>query len=1016
MEDSKFYATYSVIHRFFVIGFFLILFGTHATVAQKYNIKRYSVNEGLPSGNVYDVHTDDMGYIWFATSYGLVRYDGSDYEVLGVNEGLKDDLLYSFYFDESGYVWVSTETGGVAKFDRYEFTYLPELSVLDTMVVNYITGRKDELWFGTNEHGVFIWNYATNQFKKITEEEGLPSNQVWDIYFSGEDTWISSVFGIALYSEREGIIKSYTQEDGIGGEYTYQVIEGSNGNLWIATSNGVSIVKENGEIENITELNGVELGYIFSVVEDDAHKVWIGTERQGVFIYDDKNPVQIKKANGLSSNFVNRLVKDTDGTIWIATDGDGVNVFKDMNFKFYDKNSELGAASVYSSTISRKGIMWLGTDQGLVKFETGTFKKFPIPEPYYQDDEIWDIEELPNGNLLLLTYTYELLEFDGERFFRPGFYDTVSDYYINDILVQEDGSIYLSSFGALIYINNGEAEFFIPPDDEYWQQALGIMFKDSRDILWIATEGGVSRFINGEFEFFTSEHGVVGNSIFEIVEDQDGNLWIGSNVGISVLKKEQASSDQLIFQEFYNEGIFAGETVFLQFDHKGGLWQGTNAGLNYIDLNGWGTNEYSVKQIHFPLTEYGRGMEFNGAAKEIDENGNVWFGTNSGGLISYQFDASSDPVVFKDAPETYLRSIRSNGEIIFDQLKSGKEPRPVLIDYNFNDLSFHFSAAEFINTNSVSYKYMLQGFDNNWKTGVDIDQVQYTNLDPGNYSLMVSAKSTKSDWSEPASLISFNVKKPFYLTIWFFVLSGLALIGVVLAFVSSRINKLEKVELQHLVDKRTEDLKLALDEKEVLIKEIHHRVKNNLAVVSGLLELQGFRIPQGPAKQALVESRMRVIAMSKIHENLYQNSDLANVDFRKFINDLVRGVHATYNQFDKNIEVIQYIDELHMNVNLGVPIALITNELVSNCYKHAFANQEEGTITIMFSKNEQDYVLEVKDNGYGSDKDLLEIRTKSLGMTLIKSLAAQVRGDLRYNGNEGSHFVLTVPKEGANFF
>lgn len=1001
--------------RAILILLFTLIWGQYG-YAQKFNIKTYSVNEGLPSSNVYDVHTDEKGYLWFATAYGIVRYDGSDYKQFGVNDGLKDAIIYDIYFEPDGENWVSTEFGGMAKFDGNTFEYLPELAILDTMVINYITSIRDnELWIGTDQHGVAIWNQETDEIRFLNKENGLINNQIWDIHFSSDnEVWITTKEGVAVYDREAGLAATYTSKDTFADQYTYETVEDLIGRKWVATSDGVTIIQPDGSIDRLTEVDGEPLDYVFSIEVDEEGTIWLGTERRGlVLIESDGTSTRIKRKNGLSSNFIYRLIRDDDGTMWVATDGNGISLFKDRDFIRYDIETELDANGVFALKRTKDNKIWITTENGLSKYVDGTFEHFNVPTSFLDEaDEIWDIEELPNGNLLLLTYTFEFLEFNGEEFFYPEHYEVFKelDTYINDVMVDVDGTIWYSAYGQLSKSENGMLTHYTPPGDEYWKDALFFMYRDSRGMLWIGTEGGIARFEDGEFEYFDEENGIPGNSVYEIVEDQQNNLWLGTDGGIAYIKSDSLESGNIQFTSFFPNELFTRETVFLLFDSKEGLWQGTNAGLNYFNLSNWDFKSLPT-QIHFPLLDNGNSVELNGAAKIEDENGRLWFGTYSHGLVTFEYPEGENIVTESDPPSLFIRELIANNELIYDQSMSNETMDNLRIDHSMNDITFKFNAFDYRHPYDISIRYRLTGYDTEWKYATGINEIRYTNLPPGDFSLEMAAKSIKSDWSEAQDLASFTVLKPFYLTIPFFA-SVIFFIGAItFIYINSRISKIEKKELQKLVDQQTKDLSIALSEKEVLIKEIHHRVKNNLAVVSGLLELQGFRMPAGDAKMAIQESKMRVIAMSKIHENLYQNEDLAHVDFKLFISELTKSIQATMGAIDKNIEVVLYMDAVHLDVNIGIPLGLITNELISNCYKHAFKDKSEGTISIQFKELDSTYELVVSDDGIGTLSDILIKSRKSLGITLVKSLTAQLSGNIEYHNHEGSTFKLEVPKD-----
>ncbi len=997
----------SLLLTVFVLAFFVSAFG------QKYNIKTYSVNDGLPSSYVNDVLIDDQGFVWYATANGLVKFDGLNFKNYDTNNGLKDALIYDLHKDKNGDLWVSTEFGGVAKFsiDTETAVYLEELSELDSIQINYINEGPDEtLWFATDKHGIVEWDKEKGVSFKLNEENGLPYNQVWDFVFDEDrKIWISTSSGVAVYDEKKGIIDVFRKQNGLAGELTYHVYPAADGKKWVSTSNGVSIINTDYSIENITEIDGRRLNYVFSITEDKNGIIWIGTEGDGLYWFDGEIFTHITKRNGLSSNEVFRLIKDSEGVIWVATTGDGVNIFKDKEFKIFDGASDLDVNTIYSSLKASDGTLWFGTEDGISSFNKGKFKNYTLPESLFSQDEIWDIEEMSSGNLLMLTYDHDIIEFDGSSFYHPSFYDILYPYYISDILTEEDGTIWFTAFQALLKYKDGKLEKIDLPTKNYWQTELNFITKDSRGYYWIGTEAGVARFDGDKFKFIAEDDGLIGGSIYDIKEDENGALWVGTNKAINVLYNfDDQDFPQNIIQ-FETEEFHLQETIFLQFDQFGNLWQGTNGGLNYFDLDLWRGHRI-VQQQHFPLNDFGYGIEFNGFASLLDNDGTLWFGSDSKGLITYTFPEGASKITPANPPKVYLREILANNTSIFNPSVNDAPDFPIRSDFDQNNINFRFNAIDYTDPNRINYQYKLEGFEEDWHLESSISEARYTNLPPGAYKFLVRTKSVKSGWSRPVQLASISVDIPFWKTTQFILtafISSLLLIGI---FVRSYVDRKEKRNLKALVDEQTKELKSALVEKEVLIKEIHHRVKNNLAVVSGLLELQSWDVPEGDAKSAIQESKLRILAMSKIHENLYQNDDLARVNFKKFLEDLVSSVSATMKKQGFEIELKLNIDELAMDVNTGIPVGLIVNEVVSNCYKHAFNNTKSGIINVSFTQQSDSYTLEICDNGVGSEENLLDKKTSSLGITLVKSLSSQINGTLSYHGDNGSKFSIVFPK------
>ena len=187
----------------------------------------------------------------------------------------------------------------------------------------------------------------------------------------------------------------------------------------------------------------------------------------------------------------------------------------------------------------------------------------------------------------------------------------------------------------------------------------------------------------------------------------------------------------------------------------------------------------------------------------------------------------------------------------------------------------------------------------------------------------------------------------------------------------------------------------ALRERELLLKEIHHRVKNNLQIIMSLLSIQA---KEGAEKNDinyfLEKSQSRILSISLIHQNLYENENLQNIDYKLYLNDMCKNLDSVLNIYNKNIRFIINVDAVFLDLQTAIPLGLILNELISNSYKHAFPTEIEGMIEIAIVKNfEKEYILSYSDNGIGIPADNISTRT-SLGLELIQLLTKQLGGKL----------------------
>jgi two-component sensor histidine kinase len=209
--------------------------------------------------------------------------------------------------------------------------------------------------------------------------------------------------------------------------------------------------------------------------------------------------------------------------------------------------------------------------------------------------------------------------------------------------------------------------------------------------------------------------------------------------------------------------------------------------------------------------------------------------------------------------------------------------------------------------------------------------------------------------------------------------------------------------------KRAEEhVKASLREKEVMLQEIHHRVKNNLQIISSLLSLQSRTIKDKYVLEILRDCQNRVHSMALVHGTLYRSENLARINFSKYTQSLANDLCDSYGAGARAISLEIHVDDVSLGIDTAGPVGLILNELVSNCLKHAFPNGRPGKIRIEFHANsDNQYTLTVSDNGVGLPQDLNSGTTQSLGLRLVNVLTQQLEGRLGVNGKNGTCFSIT---------
>jgi two-component sensor histidine kinase len=233
------------------------------------------------------------------------------------------------------------------------------------------------------------------------------------------------------------------------------------------------------------------------------------------------------------------------------------------------------------------------------------------------------------------------------------------------------------------------------------------------------------------------------------------------------------------------------------------------------------------------------------------------------------------------------------------------------------------------------------------------------------------------------------------------------------ALQNNRRKRLEIEKMNTSISKKNEEIKISLHEKELLLKEIHHRVKNNLQIISGILTLQNNSISDEKAKQILVDSQDRIQTIALLHKTMYQNENFNMVGFKSYINELITYIKQTNNSSNKKITIHQKIEDIQFNIETAIPLSLIINEIITNCYKHAFENKTEGEISISIKKQTKGFIeLTIEDNGIGLPKNFnIHENTKSVGFDLILGLCQQIDSEIEITSNKGTKITLQIKEQ-----
>lgn len=245
------------------------------------------------------------------------------------------------------------------------------------------------------------------------------------------------------------------------------------------------------------------------------------------------------------------------------------------------------------------------------------------------------------------------------------------------------------------------------------------------------------------------------------------------------------------------------------------------------------------------------------------------------------------------------------------------------------------------------------------------------------------------------------------------VLAGICLVLAVtlLAYLRQRSLRKRLAAQNQTIVRQSEKLQASLNEKDLLLKEIHHRVKNNLQVISGLLELQTASAGEDAAvKAAIVEGQNRIKSIALIHQRLYQHDGMATIELGGFVAELFTQIASALKAPGQEIQTTFDIPETHLDIDTAVPLGLICNEVITNAFKHSFANQRAARFDASLRQHAKGgYELRLSDNGTGLPTNVGINKTDSLGLKLIRRLSRQIGGEADYRNENGATFIIRFP-------
>jgi PAS domain S-box-containing protein len=760
-----------------------------------YVLDNWQTVDGLPDNMVNQIIQASDGYIWLATSSGLVRFDGKQFDTLDKRNTpeLGGSTITAVLEDKEGQIWIGSNMG-MARLKDGEITSYADIIKLNAAIFTLYEDAGGSLWIGSNGDGLGC--FKDGIFTRYSTNEGLSGNFVRTIYRDRSGTlWVGTRSG--LNRLENGTFIQYTEKDGLPDKFIRKILEDSKGNLWIGTYGGGLCKFEDQKFTVYDTSHGLPNNFVRTIYEDGSGILWIGT-RLGLTHL--KNGTFSTCLNSSSMTYVNSICEDNEKNLWVGTENEGLIRLKDGIFRTYAQKDGLSSTYTWSLYKDKNDVLWAGTRKGLFRFKEGKFIPFSTPDESFQY-VITSIGGDQKGNLFVGTESKGLIQLksDGETVTYTRDQGPASNT-VRCVYVDKNGTVWIGTYdGGLSYFKNGIFKTYTKKDGLAGNLVRSV-YRDRRDRLWVAASGGLNCLEKGTFKTYTTKDGLSGNNVTAIYEDAEGILWFGTyENGLNRLRNG-IFTPYTIKDGLYNDGIYQ-----ILEDGEGNIWLGSPRGIFYVEkdeLHDFA--EGKIKNIDFisynesdgMVSSQCSGLDAQPAAVKTGD-GNLWFATTNGVVM-----LNPRRVKINNIPPTvHIKQLTADNEIID---LSGKAVFPP----GLKNLEFYYTALNFAAPEKIRFKYRLEGFDDRWFDAGTRRIAYYTNIPAGHYRFRVAACNNDGVWNHDGASFDLYLKPYFYETWWFYMLAAFAA-AIAAAFIHhQRVRQFtkRKKELEILVEERTRQL------------------------------------------------------------------------------------------------------------------------------------------------------------------------------------------------------------------
>jgi|GEM_PF-913529 len=1054
-------------------------------LSDDYILDQWTIEDGLPVNSVQDILQSSDGYLWLATHDGLVRFDGRAFKLYtsAEYEELRSNRIFFIEEAADGSILIKSDGLNISRLKDNTITHLLSLDISisgNGSSNDFYKDHNSDVWIGGND-GLYVYREGTLQ-KAYPE---LVDFQILNIlHHSDTELWFTSEQELGLYRIKDGVLKKIMSRGFRDSEFRLDVFDNK---FWISSSQGLFRFS-NEQLDKMypeydLDLFGVKGRSTSEMYLFDAYKGFLKIKDdkieslpfeyepdQGSFSAREKDgAIWIKSLYGVYKNekiiYENidaplfRFEFDKEGNIWIGTNNNGLLRLKPKLFKTYSVEQGLPERSVYTLFQSRDSTIWVGTfGGGIAQIKNGILESGFTISGNVDNGHLKSFAETPDGRMLINT-----LE-GGLEYFDPN--TKIANHFDRntELTTHTCYSLFYDSKNRLWagfdpYTSKGLARF----EDGVWEQISGkenVPFTIVRNILetpegelWFATLGhGLIRFDGTQYYQYDVSHGLSSNLVraLHITQYEDGMvLWAGfEDVGLDRIPLTNGAPDFDSITNYQSkDGLFDNSVHIIIEDDNQRFWINSNRGISRVsrsELNAFHRGEISTLYSHGYteddglLNREGNGGVYPSGVHAFD--GYIWF-PGQDGVVTFH----PDSIVSNDfIPPVKIQDVRlTDGEVTLLDNEITLKPGD-------RDIEISYASLSFTDPEKNQYRYILEGYDDEWRNVGTRRTAYYTNLPSGSYTFRVQGSNNEGIWNTEGASFSVIVAPYFYETTLFYVLL-LFLSGVlVLSIVQLRNQYFKRREevLKHQVAIRTKELEKKsikiesqakklqeLDEaKSRFFTNITHELRTPLTLIMGPLK----QLQNGKAGTGSTQRDMMLRNSKRLLQLIDQLLDITKLENKTvpinpepvLIKPYIRKCVSLFTDTMERKEIGFTFTSLALSSEVYIDpekMEKVVGNILGNALKFTPSG---GQIFVELDETDTTFLIKIIDSGVGiSEEELPNIFNRffrasqsmeegfGIGLSIAKELVDLHKGTIEVESKpgEGTTFIISLRKGKAHF-